>query len=49
MDVEENFLDWQKIQNDLQKTFGKEVYESWIGKVSLNKELNNYRKHIGRI
>ena len=40
--VEENFLDWQKIQNDLQKTFGKEVYESWIGKVSLNKELNNY-------
>ena len=40
--VEENFIRWDKIQHDLQITFGKEVYESWIKKISLNKELNNY-------
>ena len=40
--LEENFINWSKVQNDLQNIFGKEVYESWIKKVSLTKELNNY-------
>ena len=40
--TEENFIEWEKVQRDLQTTLGKEVYESWIKKISLNKELNNY-------
>jgi len=40
--LEENILSWEKIQIDLQRTFGKDVYESWIKKISLDKELNDY-------
>ena len=40
--VEENFLNWQQIQLDLQRTLGSDIYESWIKKISLNKELDNY-------
>ena len=39
---EENELNWNKVQQDLQNKFGKDIYESWIKKISLNKELNNY-------
>ena len=39
---EEHELEWNKVQQDLQSKFGKDIYESWIKKISLNKELNNY-------
>ena len=39
---EENDLDWHEIQDELEKKFGKGVYDSWIRKITLNKELNNY-------
>jgi len=40
--LEENELEWSKIQIDLQRIFGKGIYESWIKKISLKKEYNNY-------
>jgi len=40
--LEENVLEWEKVQTSLQKKFGKDVFESWIKKISLNKEFNNY-------
>ena len=33
--LEENELEWSKIQIDLQRIFGKGIYESWIKKISL--------------
>ena len=39
---EENTLDWLTIQNSFQKTFGNEIYNSWLQKISLVKEYNDY-------
>ena len=39
---EENILDWNLILKNLQKNFGKDVYESWIKNVGLKKEFNHY-------
>ena len=39
---EENTLNWQEIQNSFQKTFGNEIYDSWLQKISLVKEYNDY-------
>ena len=35
-------LDWTLIQSDLRTTLGKDVYESWIKKIVLFEEFNNY-------
>ncbi len=35
-------LDWSLIQSQLKLKLGKEVYESWIKKISLFEEFNNY-------
>ena len=35
-------LDWSNIQYELKMRLGKEVYESWIKKISLFEEFNNY-------
>ena len=40
--LEENVLQWDKVQLSLQKKFGRDIFESWIKKISLNKEYNNY-------
>ena len=40
--LEENILQWDKVQLSLQKKFGRDIFESWIKKISLNKEYNNY-------
>ena len=39
---EENTLDWTEIQNAFKKTFGTEIYNSWLQKISLLKEYNDY-------
>ena len=35
-------LDWALIQSDLKTTLGTDVYESWIKKIVLFEEFNNY-------
>ncbi len=37
-----NELDWNLIQNDLRNNLGKDIYESWLKKISFVEELNNY-------
>ena len=39
---EENTLNWDEIQSSFKKTFGNEIYESWLQKISLIKEFNDY-------
>ncbi len=39
---EENLLNWNDIQESFKKSFGKEVYDSWLQKISLIKEYNDY-------
>ena len=39
---EEKTLDWTEIQNCFKKTFGSEIYTSWLQKISLVKEYNDY-------
>ena len=39
---EEKTLNWEEIQNSFMKTFGSEVYNSWLQKITLVKEYNDY-------
>ncbi len=39
---EENTLDWLEVQSAFKKTFGAEIYNSWLQKISLVKEFNDY-------
>jgi len=39
---EEKTLNWQDIQNSFKKNFGSEIYTSWLQKISLVKEFNDY-------
>ena len=39
---EEKTLHWQEIQISFKKTFGSEIYTSWLEKISLIKEYNDY-------
>tara|TARA_B100001559_G_scaffold317824_1_gene323693 strand:- start:200 stop:1591 length:1392 start_codon:yes stop_codon:yes gene_type:complete len=39
---EEKTLDWSEIQSSFKKTFGTEIYSSWLEKISLVKEYNDY-------
>ncbi len=39
---EEKTLNWEDIQATFKKTFGTEVYNSWLQKISLVKEYNDY-------
>jgi chromosomal replication initiator protein len=39
---EEKTLNWDDIQNSFKKTFGSEVHNSWLIKISLEKEYNDY-------
>ena len=35
-------LDWGLIQSELKLKLGTEIYESWIKKINLVEEFNNY-------
>ena len=39
---EENTLDWLEVQNAFKKSFGSEIYNSWLQKITLVKEFNDY-------
>ena len=39
---EEKTLNWDEIQSSFKKIFGSEVYNSWLIKISLEKEYNDY-------
>ncbi len=39
---EEKTLSWNEIQDSFKKTFGTEIYSSWLEKISLVKEYNDY-------
>ena len=39
---EENILNWAIIQKDFEKSFGTEVYSSWLKNILLLKEYNHY-------
>ena len=39
---EEKTLNWTDIQSSFKKTFGNEVYNSWLEKITLVKEFNDY-------
>ena len=39
---EENQLNWREVLEKLKKTFGNDIYESWIKNVNLKKEFNHY-------
>ncbi len=35
-------LDWSSVQSQMKEKFGKDIYESWLKKLSFVEELNNY-------
>ena len=39
---EEKTIIWEDVQISFKKTFGNEIYTSWLQKLSLNKEYNDY-------
>ena len=39
---EENLLVWNEILEKFKKTFGNDIYESWIKNINLKKEFNHY-------
>ena len=39
---EEKTLNWDEIQIAFKKNFGTEIYDSWLQKISLVKEYNDY-------
>jgi chromosomal replication initiator protein len=39
---EEKTLNWSDVQISFKKTFGNEIYTSWLQKISLEKEYNDY-------
>ena len=39
---EEKTLNWEEIQISFKKTFGEEIYNSWLQKISLVKEYNDF-------
>ncbi len=39
---EEKILIWEKVLKSLHDNFGKDVYESWMKNINLNKEYNHY-------
>ena len=41
-DLKSENLDWNLIQSDLKNKLGAEIYESWLKKIDLVEEFNNY-------
>ena len=40
--LEEKVLDWNLVQKSFEKSFGAEIYSSWLKNISLLKEYNDY-------
>ena len=39
---EENLLNWNEVLEKFKKSFGNDIYESWIKNINLKKEFNHY-------
>ena len=39
---EEKTLNWSEVQSSFEKSFGKEIYSSWLSNITLLKEYNDY-------
>ncbi len=39
---EENILNWNEVLEKFKRTFGNDIYESWIKNINLKKEFNHY-------
>ena len=39
---EEKTLNWEDVKNSFKKNFGTEIYTSWLQKISLVKEYNDF-------
>ena len=39
---EEKTLNWTEVQESFKKNFGGEIYSSWLEKLTLEKEYNDY-------
>ncbi len=39
---EEKTLNWSEVQDSFEKSFGKEIYTSWLSNITLLKEYNDY-------
>ena len=39
---EEKTLNWSEVQEAFEKSFGKEIYSSWLSNITLLKEYNDY-------
>ena len=39
---EENLLEWKEVLQKFKKTFGNDIFESWIKNINLKKEFNHY-------
>jgi chromosomal replication initiator protein len=39
---EETTINWEEIKDSFKKTFGNEIYQSWLEKITLVKEYNDY-------
>ena len=39
---EEKTINWNEVQDSFKKNFGNEIYSSWLEKLSLEKEYNDY-------
>ena len=35
-------ISWEKVQKEMKEKFGKDIYESWLKKISFVEEFNNY-------
>ena len=40
--LEEKVLDWDVVQKSFEKSFGSEIYSSWLRNISLVKEYNDH-------
>ena len=38
----EKKINWETIQNAMREKFGDDIFESWIKKIELEEEYNNY-------
>ena len=40
--LEESIINWEAVQDNFKKSFGTEIYSSWLKNISLIKEYNHY-------
>ena len=41
-DISQNKIDWKEIQFKMKDNFGKDIFESWLRKITFVEDLKNY-------